>query len=107
MTETAAVPLARARSTPSLIAAKLGGCQGQHRAHALATCSDKVACQLRDQRNFAVHVVDDDLIDALHVGIDKAYQGVKAGFGRLLRCDIGHAVIRNNFSRIDPAHRDG
>ena len=56
-----------------LVVARAGvaeqACAGerQHRPHALAAAGDQVAGELRDQRDLALHPLEDDGIDAVHV----------------------------------------
>ena len=43
----------------------------QHRPHALAAAGDQMAGKLGDQRDLALHPLEDDGIDAVHVGGDE------------------------------------
>ena len=49
----------------------------QHRPHALAAAGDQVAGKLGDQRDLALHPLEDDGIDAVHVGRDERHQRVE------------------------------
>ena len=45
--------------------------QGEHRPHPLAAAGDQMAGELRDQRHFALHPVQDHRIDLVEVGGDE------------------------------------
>ena len=63
----------------SVVSAKLCRCQGENRPEPLAAGSDEMTGQLRYQRNRAVHVFHDNLIDLYQLIADKAVDGFKAG----------------------------
>ena len=49
----------------------------EHRAHALAAAGDQVAGKLGDQRDLALHAVEDDGVHAVHVVGDQRHQRVE------------------------------
>jgi hypothetical protein len=57
--------------TVALEAAELGRGEGEHRPQALAAGRDEVSGELRDERDRALHVVDDDLVDPPQVVEDQ------------------------------------
>ena len=61
------------------VAEQRRGRERQHRPHPLAAAGDQMARKLRDQRDLALHAVEDDGIDAVHVGRNQLDQRVEAG----------------------------
>ena len=57
----------------------------QHRPHALAAAGDQVAGELGDQRDLALHALEDDGIDAVHVGGDERRSSRRATASRVVR----------------------
>ncbi len=58
--------------------------QGQDRPQALAAGGDDMAGELRDQRHRRLHLLQDDLVDPRHIGIDQrgeTLQGVRLTAG--------------------------
>ena len=51
----------------------------QHRPHALAAAGDQVPGQLGDQRDLALHPLEDDGVDAVHVARDERDQRIERG----------------------------
>ena len=49
----------------------------QHRPHALAAAGDQMPGKLGDQRDLALHPLEDDGVDAVHVGRDERHQRVE------------------------------
>ena len=49
------------------VAEQVGAGERQHRPHALAAAGDQVAGELRDQRDLALHPLEDHRIDPVHV----------------------------------------
>ena len=49
----------------------------QHRPHALAAAGDQVSGKLGDQRDLALHPLEDDGVDAVHVAGDERDQRVE------------------------------
>src|SRR5260221_9300018 len=66
------------------VTAEAGRRQGQHRAKPLAAGGDDVAGELRDERDGALHALEDEGIDAGKVGAQQLAEPVEAG-GRLSR----------------------
>ena len=59
------------------VAEQRGAGEGQHRPHPLAAAGDQVAGELGDQRDLALHPLEDDGVDAVHVGRDQRHHRVE------------------------------
>ena len=59
------------------VAEQRSAAERQHRPHALAAAGDQVAGELRDQRDLALHPLEDDRVDAVHVVGDQRHQRVE------------------------------
>ena len=81
----------------ALIGAHAGSGQGEQRADALATGSDEMGGQLRNQFHIAVHVGDDGAVAFLQIGIHQTDQPRQrilcrtAGLGAVNRIDGRHS----------------
>ena len=64
--------VARARVTK-----QRGAGERQHRPHPLAAAGDQMAGELGNQRDLALHALEDDGVDAVHVGGDERHHGVE------------------------------
>ena len=51
----------------------------QHRPHALSAAGNQVAGKLGDQRDLALHPLEDDGVDAVHVGGDQRHHRIERG----------------------------
>ena len=59
------------------VAEQCGAGERQHRPHALATAGDQMARELGNQRDLALHALEDDGVDAVHVGGDERHHRVE------------------------------
>jgi hypothetical protein len=57
----------------------------QHRPHPLAAARDQVTGKLGDERDLALHAVEDDGVDAVHVASDKRHQRIERRRPRALQ----------------------
>ena len=72
----------------AVVAAQLGGCDGQHRAETFAAGIDQVVGQLGDELDFRYGLVENDAIDRLHVLVDNLEQRCEAfRLARLIQGD--------------------
>ena len=55
------------------------GGERQHRPHALSAAPDQMTGKLGDQRDLALHALEDDGVDAVHVARDERHQRVEGG----------------------------
>ena len=60
------------------IAEQRGARERQHRPHALAAAGDQVAGELGDQRDLALHPLEDDRVDVVHVARRRAASSDRA-----------------------------
>ena len=60
------------------VAAHSGGGERQHRAQPLAAGIDQMPGQLRDHADLGLRLLDDDTVDALHIGFDELDQRLDA-----------------------------
>src|SRR4051794_31868452 len=78
------------------VAQQRGAGERQHRPHALAAARDQVPGELGDQRDLALHPLEDDGVDAVHVARDERHQRVERrralGAEREDRCGHGAAL---------------
>jgi chorismate mutase len=75
---------------------KLRARQCQHRAHTLATASDKMPGQFRDQRDFRLHTVQNDRIYLVHSGGDQLEHGFQRW--RTISADFMYGCSHNRFA---------
>ena len=59
------------------VAEQRGAGERQHRPHPLAAAGDQMARELGDQRDLALHALEDDGVDAVHVGGDERHHRVE------------------------------
>src|ERR1051326_4315145 len=67
------------------IAEQAGAGERQHRPHPLSAAGNQVAGELGDERNLALHALEDHGVDAVHVGGDERHHRVerrRAGGGQ-------------------------
>jgi hypothetical protein len=57
-----------------------GTAERQHRAQPLSAARDEVARELRDQLYWALHALDDQLVDTIELASEKLGQRVERGF---------------------------
>ena len=50
----------------TVIADQFGAREGEHRPHPLAPARNQMTGKRRNQRNFALHLVEDDGVDRVH-----------------------------------------
>ncbi len=84
------------------IAKQAAAGERQHRAHALAAAGDQMAGELGDQRDLALHPLENDGVDAVHVVGDERHQRVERRLASVLqRMDgSGHGAALTGQRRI-------
>ena len=62
----------------TVVIAELGSGKRQHGPDSFSAGGDKVAGKLRDQRNTALHFLENDLINAFQVTPDKEFKPIQS-----------------------------